>query len=331
MEPQAAPRWTPRTDFSGVPALAFDFPGVSIGVAEYEEGPTGCTVVAFERPRRTAIDIQGGWPATIGDHDYNRAIVMSGGSIYGLEAQAGVVAELTARANVSPPEDPTSRFQPVSGAIIYDFGPTRRDASVYPDYFLGRTAASALRAGWFPLGSRGGARCARIGSFLFQQGEPGGQGAACREIGGVKILVCTVVNALGGIVDREGLAVRGNRHPETGERLRILPEVERRLAGGSAPPTLPRPPIFRSRHTTLTTVVTNAKMDQAALRQFGRQVHSSMTRAIEPFHSILDGDVLYAVTTDEVDAPIPSEMLAVLAGEVAWDAVLAAAEHADPA
>lgn len=144
----------------------------------------------------------------------------------------------------------------------------------------------------------------------------------------MKILVCTVVNALGGIVDREGHTVRGNRHPDT---VRILPEVERRLAGGSAPPTLPRPPIFRPRHTTLTTVVTNAKMDQTALRQFGRQVHSSMTRAIEPFHSILDGDVLYAVTTDEVDAPIPSEMLAVLTGEVAWDAVLAAAEHAAPA
>lgn len=72
-------------------------------------------------------------------------------------------------------------------------------------------------------------------------------------------------------------------------------------------------------------------MEAAALRQFGRQVHSSMTRAIEPFHSILDGDVLYAITTGEVDAPIPSEMLAVLAGEVAWDAVLAAADHADPA
>ncbi len=329
MEQHPFSRWTPRTDFSGSLALAFDFPGVSIGVAEYEEGPTGCTVVAFDRPRRTSIDVQGGWPATIGGHEYNRAIVMAGGSIYGLEAQAGVVAELTSTAAASPPGDPTSRFQPVSGAIIYDFGSTRRDASIYLDYFIGRAAASTLREGWFPLGSRGGARCARIGSLLFQQSEPGGQSAAFREMGGVKVLVCTVVNALGGIVDREGRVVRGNRHPETGERLRILPEVERRLAGGSAPPTLPRPPIFRSQHTTLTTVITNAKMDQAALRQFGRQVHSSMARAIEPFHSILDGDVLYAVTTDEVDAPIPSEMLAVLAREVAWDAVLAAAEHAD--
>lgn len=318
-------RWAPRTDFEGVPTLAFDFSGVSIGVAEYDDGPTGCTVVAFDRPRRTSIDVQGGCPATIGGHDFNRAIVLAGGSIYGLEAQAGVVAELTARAPLSPPADPTSRFQPVSGAIIYDFGPTRRDPSVYPDYFLGRAAAGALREGWLPLGSRGGARCARIGSFLFQQGEPGGQGAAFREHGGVKILVCTVVNALGGIVDRDGRVVRGNRHPDTGERLRILPEVERRLAGGAAPPTLPRPPIFRPQHTTLTTVVTNAKMDRAALRQFGRQVHSSMARAIEPFHSILDGDVLYAVTTDEVDASVPSEMLAVLAGEVAWDAVLSAA------
>lgn len=315
MEQHPFSRWTPHTDFEGIPVLEFDFPGVSIGVAEYEDGPTGCTVVAFDRPRRTSIDVQGGWPATIGDHDYNRAIVMAGGSIYELEAQAGVVAELTARATASPPNDPTSRFQPVSGAIIYDFGPSRHDTSVYPDYFLGRAAASALRNSW----------------FLFQQGEPGGQGAAFRELGGVKVLVCTVVNELGAIVDREGRVVRGNRHPDTAERLRILPEVERRLAGGSAPPTLPRPPIFCSRHTTLTTVVTNARMNQAALRQFGRQVHSSMARAIEPFHSILDGDVLYAITTDEVDAPIPSEMLAVLAGEVAWDAVLTAAEHADSA
>ncbi|MSP23285.1 MAG: hypothetical protein EXR66_09895 [Dehalococcoidia bacterium] len=137
-------------------------------------------MVAFERPRRTAIDIQGGWPATIGDHDYNRAIVMSGGSIYGLEAQAGGGAELTAMAPVSAPEDPTSRFQPVSGAIIYDFGPTRRDASVYPDYFLGRTAAGALRDGCSPSGpavARNARVSARFSSTAARAPHPARSGA----------------------------------------------------------------------------------------------------------------------------------------------------------
>jgi 6-aminohexanoate-oligomer endohydrolase len=306
----------PRVEFAG-PVLEFDFPGVRVGVAEYEEGPTGCTVVVFDAPRRTAIDVQGGWPGTIGEHEQNSAIVLAGGSIYGLEAAAGAGAELLSTAERRVPDDPLSRWQPVSGAIIYDFGPTRLDHDVYPDYALGRAAVRAARPGVFPLGARGAGRCARVGSYLFGKGEDGGQGAAFRRLGEVRLFVCTVVNALGAVVGRDGQVVRGHRAP-SGERVRALAEIERRLAAGEAAPAA------SAGNTTLTVVVTNARMDRRQLTQLGRQVHSSMTRAIEPFHTILDGDVLYAVTTDEVDSPLPSESLGMLASELAWDAVLAA-------
>ncbi|NJM76873.1 MAG: hypothetical protein HC852_15160 [Acaryochloridaceae cyanobacterium RU_4_10] len=74
--------------------------------------------------------------------------------------------------------------------------------------------------------------------------------------------------------------------------------------------------------TTLTVVVTNRKFDSHALQQFGRQVHTSMARAIQPFHTIDDGDVLFAVTTGEVDEGLGSTYLGMLASELAWDAVL---------
>ena len=76
-------------------------------------------------------------------------------------------------------------------------------------------------------------------------------------------------------------------------------------------------------NTTLTVMVTNQRFERTVLRQIGRQVHSAMARAIQPFHGRNDGDVLYAVSTFEVDNPRVSDFtLAAVAGELAWDAVL---------
>jgi L-aminopeptidase/D-esterase-like protein len=81
----------------------------------------------------------------------------------------------------------------------------------------------------------------------------------------------------------------------------------------------------RAGNTTLTVVVTNQKMDAHPLRQLARQTHGSMARAIEPFHTLTDGDTLYAATTGEVtNAEVSDSMLGVIASELAWDAVLAA-------
>lgn len=303
----------PQTEFPG-PLLTFDLPGLAIGVAEYAEGPTGCTVFKFGHSAVGAVDIRGGAHATLYTDPLQNgegkidAICLAGGSFYGLEAATGVAAELLAQRDYSPH---WGNIALVSGAIIYDFGP--RDNAVYPDIALGRAALRAARPGVFPLGPRGAGRSATVGKWLQKpyRSEHAGQGGAFREIKGVKVAVFTVVNAVGAIVDRQGRVVRGSLDPSTGERPRVAD------AGLPAPP----PP----GNTTLTVVVTNQILGGWSLRQLARHVHSSMARAIEPLHTISDGDVLYAVTTNEIAAQdgLNEYVLGVLASETAWDAVLA--------
>jgi 6-aminohexanoate-oligomer endohydrolase len=85
----------PETDLGG-PALEFDLPSFRVGMAEYEDGPTGCTVFEFPGGAATAIDVRGGLVGKIGDYEWNHAICLAGGSLPGLEAAAGVSAELWA-------------------------------------------------------------------------------------------------------------------------------------------------------------------------------------------------------------------------------------------
>ena len=105
---------TPRTEIDG-PALAFDFPGVEIGVAEYPEGPTGCTVIRFARRASLEIDQRGGAIGMIGDYGYTDAICLAGGSILGLEATVGVSQALHVANGRSTEFD---GLPLVSGAII---------------------------------------------------------------------------------------------------------------------------------------------------------------------------------------------------------------------
>jgi L-aminopeptidase/D-esterase-like protein len=302
----------PRTSFDG-PALQFDFPGLEVGVAEYDEGPTGCTVFHFPAGASIATDIRGGSPGVLGAYQWVRAVCFAGGSLYGLEAATGVAAELLARGDYAVG---WASIAPVAGAIVFDFG--RRANPVYPDKELGRAAVRAARVGVFPLGARGAGRAVTVGkTFALERGEPSGQGAAFRDLGRTKLAVFTVVNAFGAVVDRDGSVVRGHLAPASDGRLALVPELERRIAAGEAPPLPPG-------NTTLTLVVTNQRLEHRSLQQLGRQVHASLTRAIQPFHTLVDGDVLYAATTNEIENDrLDSVTLGVLASELAWDAVLA--------
>jgi 6-aminohexanoate-oligomer endohydrolase len=299
------------TEFDG-PVLELDLPGLRIGVAEYDAGPTGCTVFHFPGGAAAETDVRGGSPGVLGGYDWVDAICFAGGSLYGLEAATGVAAELLEQRDyaVGWMEIPL-----VSAAIIFDFG--RRENAVYPDKELGRTALRAAKEGSFPVGARGAGRSATVGkTFAYNQGEPSGQGAAFRQVGPTRIAVFTVVNAVGAIVDRDGEVVRGHLDADSGTRSRLVEGVERVLAEGRAPRPTPG-------NTTLTLVVTNERLDQRSLRQLGRQVHASLARAIHPFHALVDGDVLYAVTTGTAtNDHLDSVTLGVVASELAWDAVL---------
>jgi len=302
-----------RTEFDG-PTLELDFPGLRIGVAEYEEGPTGCTVFHFANGATVERDVRGGSPGTFGEFDWVDAICFAGGSLYGLEAATGVAAELFAQRDY---DTGWMSIAAVAGAIIFDWGP--RDNAVYPDKELGRAALRAAREGRFPLGQRGAGRSATVGkTFGLEHGEPGGQGGTFRSVGDTRLAVFTVVNAVGAVVDRDGQVVRGHYDRAKGARRALVEGVEERVAGGRTVHPAPG-------NTTLTLVATNQRIDRELLRQLGRQVHASMARAIHPFHALTDGDVLFAATTNEVDnEALDSVALGVVASELAWDAVLAA-------
>ncbi|TCP49941.1 L-aminopeptidase/D-esterase-like protein [Tamaricihabitans halophyticus] len=298
----------------GSSVVPFDFPGVFVGTAEYAEGPTGCTVIHVPQGARTAVDARGGAVGLSGGYNYHEAIVLAGGSVYGLAAAAGVNTELLHRV-----QNRTywAALQHVSGAVIYDF--SVRDTAIAPDTELGKAALRNAVAGEFPVGRCGAGRSASVGKIDLARAEFAGQGAAYGQYGELKVLVATVVNAIGVIVDRNGTVVRGNYHADTGKRQ--LPTVDFAAAAEGADVAR-----TASGNTTLTVVLTNAKLSDVELNQFATQVHSSMNRAIQPFHTERDGDTLFALTTDEVaPAAVGGVGLGSLASELAWDAVLASA------
>jgi 6-aminohexanoate-oligomer endohydrolase len=300
----------PQTTFD-VPTLEFDFPALQIGVAAYKEGPTGCTVFRFQGDPTSVIDVRGGSPGTVSgtvEEDVRTAaICFAGGSIYGMEAASGVAAELFAQSGYQD-------IKLVRGAVVWDFW---RENKIYPDKALGRAALKAARTGVFPMGRAG------AGVSVGVAGEGTGQGGAFRQVGETKIAVFTVVNASGVIVDRQGKVVRGNLDKATGERKHHLQRLEEKLSRNEESPP---PPM--GRNTTLTLLVTNQRFGgyfetRWQLRQWARQVHSSMAWAIQPFHSMNDGDVLFAVTTGEVEnRSLNLTDLGLLTSELVWDAVL---------
>lgn len=308
--------------------LQFDFPAIHIGIAENEAGPTGATVFYFPKPVMVAVDVRGGSPGTINtdtlrlayDEPYVDAIAFAGGSSYGLSVATGVAAEIKDR---SANAGDWTNIATVAGAIIFDLGP-RRYSTIVPDSDLGRLALRNAKPNVFEPGARG------AGRFAMQSGYFGdgartysGQGAAFRQLGTVKVAVFTVVNSLGSIVDRSGAIVRCVSPPCGTITERLNATAGRITRAAETQPT---------ENTTLTLVVTNQKLPVWALQRLAVQVHTSMARAIQPFHTTRDGDVLFAATTGEVENDNLSVAdLGVVASETAWDAVLASVPRLDPA
>ena len=318
--------------FEGESALKFDWPMLEIGTGQYEDGPTGLTVLKFGKKVNAAVDARGGGPGTV-NAEYLKlgytqpeldAIVLSGGSWYGLEAATAVN---TALLDDGYRGGHWNNVGLVVGSIIYDFG-GRRLNEIYPDKRLAQLALRAAKPGVFPNGAFGAGRSAMNGG-IFGCNARSGQGSAFRQIGDVKIAVFTVVNALGAVTDRDGNVVachKGTNWPETLKASDLM---------GAAPASL-QPDWngdkdtqeFERKNTTISVVVTNRTMSPAELQRLAVQDHTSMARGIQPFASEFDGDVLYAVSTNEVEAGpgvnLPSMEIGVAASELMWDAILAA-------
>jgi L-aminopeptidase/D-esterase-like protein len=300
----------------------FDFPGLRIGTAEYAEGPTGVTVFHFPERVFGSVDTRGGAPGTsltqllnASFGRYISAIAFCGGSAYGLEAASGLA---TALLDSGVASGTWGDIAIVPAAVVFDF--KARNNTVYPDRELGLAALRMAREGRFPLGTRGAGAFVHCGSYFGEAFmERSGQGAAFRELGPTRLAVFTVVNARGVIIDRQGRVILGNRDPQVGSRTAVATMVSgRHNIGIDAASSL-----GLTDSTTLTLVATNRVLEQAQLQRIAIEAHSSMARAIQPFHTARDGDTLFAVTTANCDANDPSlEDLSVYASELAWDAVL---------
>lgn len=309
--------------------LEFDFPSLLIGVAEYAEGPTGTTVFRFPNKAVGAVDVRGGAPGAY-NVDWLRlgyswpnldAIVVSGGSWYGLAAAGGAAAALKEDGCRS---GHWSNLATVAGAIIYDFG-ERRPNEIHPDEKLGAAAIRAARTGVFPQGAQGAGRMTMQGSY-FGLWLHSGQGGAFRRIGPTRIACFTVVNSVGVVVDRDGKLSFGNQRVPSGESniadlIRLVPDQLGTVNGSILGER--RRVVPNASNTTISVVVTNQKLDHAQLQRLAVQVHTSMGRGIQPFATLNDGDVLFAVSTCEVDNPeLHPTDLGVVASETMWDAIL---------
>ncbi|WP_116807411.1 P1 family peptidase [Steroidobacter cummioxidans] len=307
--------------------LEFDWPMVKIGTGEYAEGPTGVTVFRFGRRVLGAVDVRGGGPGTV-NTDYLRlgynapevdTVVFSGGSWYGLESTTAVATALKDEGERSGNWDNIALSV---GAIIYDFG-DRRLNEIYPDKRLAQAALRGAQPGVFPLGAQGAGRSARSGQF-FGCNVHSGQGGAYRQVGPVKIAAFTVVNAFGVVTDRDGKVVACNPGANWPQPLRPTD-----LLAGMPDSRKPgwQPPKEAARNTTVSLVIVNQTLEPALLQRIAVQVHTSMARGLQPFATEYDGDVLYAISTGEVDEQTPGVLtsvdLGVIAGEVMWDAILA--------
>lgn len=299
--------------------VTFDLPGVRIGIAEYREGPTGCSVFHFPDGADCEIDVRGGSPGLFGGN-FPRidALFLTGGSLYGMEVGCGVGGEIFEDRQAAGPFD----IALVAGAVIFDY--LRRQTLVYPDKRLGAAAFRAARPGHFAVGPRGAGCRASVGQLWGSKRfapEPGGQGCAVRKVGEATIAVFTVVNSLGAVFSEDGRPLRGFLDTETGERC----SLEQIIA--NHPEEVGLIENAAGKNTTITAVIVDRHIPQAELRQFGRQIHTSMAQVIRPFHTPFDGDILFSVSAGKeplaFSAGVAAEIASGLARQAIYRAVLA--------
>jgi L-aminopeptidase/D-esterase-like protein len=309
------------TDIHG-PVLTFDWQDIKVGVGAYQEGPTGLTIIRFMLGAAVVVASRGGAPATVNTDALRLgyaeprwdAIVFAGGRVYGEEAITAVATGLLDEGVRGSARDDHAR---TAGAVINDFG-ERRLTEIYPDKRLAQAALEALRPGVFPLGAQGAGRMAMQGDFFGCRAHSG-QGAAFREINGVKIAAFVVVNAFGSIVDRRGDLVSCHLASSWGGS----PKIADLMVNAPASRDRAWSPGEADRNTTVSLIVTNRKLSYAELQRLAIQVHASMARAIQPFSTFADGDTLFAATTDQAPASALSAIdLDTVAGEIMWDAIL---------
>ncbi|CAN5863666.1 P1 family peptidase [soil metagenome] len=272
-----------------------DVPGVLVGNATNAEGGTGCTAVLFDRSAVVAVDVRGSSPGTretdrlapLGIVRDTHAVLLTGGSAFGLAAADGVVRFLEEKGVGLDIE--VARIPLVSAAVIFDlmFG----SPDVRPDAKMGYEAASAARSEDFEQGSVGAGTGATVGKMLgLENVMKGGLGSASAHLdGGLVVAALAVVNAVGDVRDEKGNILAGPRDEDgkLADSVELIPKIADRMRWGQ--------------NTTLGIVATNASLTKPEATKVAQMAHDGLARAVFPVHTSVDGDVVFAASLGDID------------------------------
>jgi L-aminopeptidase/D-esterase-like protein len=298
--------------------------GYRVGHASDFDRATGCTVILPPPGTIAAVDVRGGAPGTRETGVFTpgnlvseiHALLFTGGSAFGLAAATGVMAWL-AREGTGFPVG-AARGPIVAAAVLFDLAVG--DARAYPDAEMGEAACRNAGEEEIPLGRVGAGTGATAGKLHgIARAAAGGIGAALVTLsGGESVAAIAAANPFGDVVD-----------PETG-RLLASPSSE----GGAAVRTaqalwrepLPEPPSAGA-NTTLVCVATTVPFDTGALRRVAIEGHDGIARAVRPAHSVVDGDVVFALAPAGPAPPIATRLrVGAAAAEAVARAIVAAIE-----
>jgi len=302
--------------------LITDVSGITVGNAHDEKARTGVTVVLPGERCVAAGDVRGGGPGTretdaLEPHnlvDAIDAVVLSGGSVYGLEAHGGVAAWLGARGRgFSMAGEIVSPVVP--GAILFDLtnGGDKNWGETPPYRALGMEAAAGAEAG-FALGNAGAGYGAQAGAYK------GGLGSASAITDdGFEVGALVAVNPFGSPV-MPGSDAFWAWHAEQGKEF-----------GGRRPDANWTPPVMdfptdtkmggpqKGGNTTIGVVAVNAALTPAEAKRVTMMAQDGYARAIRPIHTLFDGDTVYALATGAVAVPGPRALLVSRLGMIAAD------------
>lgn len=303
-----------------------DIKGIRIGHAQDLSAATGCTVLLAEEGATAGVDVRGGAPGTkdtdlldpVNLVDKIHAVLLTGGSAFGLDATSGVMQYLEAH---GVGFDTTVANVPiVCGAVLFDLA--IGDPLVRPDKKMGYQACANAHGLTLSEGNVGAGAGATVGKILgMERAMKSGFGAYALQAGALKIGALVAVNCLGDVIDPATGEVLAGVLAEDGNRILNTEEIMiQNIASAQH--------IGFSSNTTLGIVATNVILTKSQATKVASMAHNGYARTIRPAHTMVDGDTIFTISTGQIPADI--SVVGMLAARVVEQAVLRAVRQAGP-
>ncbi|MDP6225651.1 MAG: P1 family peptidase [Anaerolineales bacterium] len=298
-----------------------DVPGLRVGHWSDRQAATGCTVVLCPQGAVAGVDVRGSAPGTretdllhpLSSVQKVHAILLAGGSAFGLAAADGVMRWLEERGHGYPTS--VAAVPIVPAAILYDLAIGRAD--VRPDAAAGYAACEAARRGPLSEGNVGAGVGATVGKMLgFERATKAGLGTASKLLDdGTVVAALAVTNALGEVYHPQTQQVLAGARHARGDGFADSTELaEQALSRGEEVH-------FANENTTLAIVATNVAQTKAGATKVAQMAHDGLARVIRPLHLPHDGDTVFALSSGE--RPGDAGMVGAVAAAVVADAVIA--------